>query len=855
MSAANASSSQSLFASSVNPPGVGCVVAQEYDSTAATPTQSLYEGGQLVASASLTGALKYALQPSPIVLGNNRISLTDGNSHTTRWSYDALNRVKVKTYADTSQYSYAYDPAGNLASRTDAMSRVIQYSYNPYNQVAQVTYPTNSAVNFSYDATGRLTNMTDISGTTTWSWDSSGRNTGSNQSAIGQAIGYTLDAEGHRMQMNVGPIGGTANWTTTYGYDVAGRLSTILDSRVSNASPFTYAYQNGTNWVSGHSNADGSAAVNQYDVLGRLTSISAAGPTGAAINTYAYSYDAAGQRTQEASSVGTHNFGYDNLRQLTSAYGVNPNNNQPLASYNYSYGFDSIGNWTQETSPTGVASFTANNLNQYTAIAGAGFASPSNPQYDGDGNMTSDGNGHTYLYDEENRLVEVDNTAAVNGVVKTVSVYDGLNRRVEKRTYDSSNALLSTTRYLYDGNLPVGEYDATNTLTRSYTRGLDVSGSSTGAGGVGGLLALANTGGQSYSYFCDGNGNVVDLSDANGGVDAHYQYDPFGNVVNSTGTLQQSYQWSSQETDASAGLVAYLYRFYNPSLGRWVNRDPSEEDGGMNLYAFLDNSPCDNNDIFGLRSHPAVPPLADIPGIERANGYKVAPSLLDEWFAGGPSIFSSKTSEYVGQPYDNTTMTMDWILTDSSRAKADYEKLIQPSMYVGAALPLIKKLVGPYVSQGATSFGDKWFDPSLNPIERDLDYQVQHQVSKVSGIGYIFSGATDVDAALGNFNFDALVGGSICYDDSGAHVTVDTVGTYAKVAFAFPPGYAQDLGYWNNRTNYIGYFPSLSPGTFHVSASDFVAYRKANPGTGKDFWAFTDVKQSKLSTPVKFDYP
>jgi RHS repeat-associated protein len=389
--------------------------------------------------------------------------------------------------------------------------------------------------------------------------------------------------------MGVGPINGSANWTTQYGYDASGRLSTVLDNNVSATSPFTYAYQNGTNWISGRSNADGSAVINQYDILGRLTQVSAANAAGSGINTYGYSYDAAGQRTQEASSVGTRNFAYDNQRELTGSTNVN-GSNQPIISSEYSYLYDSIGNMQKKTTSAGELDFTANNLNQYTQLSGAAQPTPLTPQYDANGNMTSDGNGHTYLYDEENRLLEVDNATAVNGVVKTVNVYDGLSRRVEKDTYASGNSLLSATRYLYDGSLPIAEYDVTNTVTLTYTRGLDLSGTMQGAGGIGGLLAMTNASGQSYSYFCDGNGNVVDLTDSYGNSAAHYQYDPFGNVISSRGSLQQLYQWSSKETDAGTGLVYYLYRFYDPALGRWTSRDPLEEDGSINLYEFVDNA-------------------------------------------------------------------------------------------------------------------------------------------------------------------------------------------------------------------------------------------------------------------------
>jgi len=83
-------------------------------------------------------------------------------------------------------------------------------------------------------------------------------------------------------------------------------------------------------------------------------------------------------------------------------------------------------------------------------------------------------------------------------------------------------------------------------------------------------------------------------------VAVHRQYDPFGNLVASTGSLQQNYQWSSKETDASTGLVYYLYRFYNPTIGRWLSRDPIAERGGINLYDYVRNNPVDLIDPLGL---------------------------------------------------------------------------------------------------------------------------------------------------------------------------------------------------------------------------------------------------------------
>lgn len=68
-------------------------------------------------------------------------------------------------------------------------------------------------------------------------------------------------------------------------------------------------------------------------------------------------------------------------------------------------------------------------------------------------------------------------------------------------------------------------------------RGLDLSGSLQGAGGIGGLV-YATDGLVSHHYLYDANGNVGQLVDAGtGAVVAHYEYDPFGRETYASGSL------------------------------------------------------------------------------------------------------------------------------------------------------------------------------------------------------------------------------------------------------------------------------------------------------------------------------
>ncbi|HMP91217.1 MAG TPA: RHS repeat-associated core domain-containing protein, partial [Kiritimatiellia bacterium] len=46
----------------------------------------------------------------------------------------------------------------------------------------------------------------------------------------------------------------------------------------------------------------------------------------------------------------------------------------------------------------------------------------------------------------------------------------------------------------------------------------------------------------------------------------------------------------------------YGYRYYKPDIGRWLNRDPIEEQGGNNLYAFVNNDPVDKIDLLGMKT-------------------------------------------------------------------------------------------------------------------------------------------------------------------------------------------------------------------------------------------------------------
>ena len=206
-------------------------------------------------------------------------------------------------------------------------------------------------------------------------------------------------------------------------------------------------------------------------------------------------------------------------------------------------------------------------------------------------------------------------------------------------------------------------------LHRSYAWGLDASGTLTGAGGVGGLLLTSHhtsqaDGGTQVTTLAplyDFNGNVLAYADVATSIITHrMEYDPFGQELSLDTLLPGEgaaeaprFRFSTKYTDGETGLVYYGYRSYSLELGRWVNRDPIEERGGINLYGMVGNDAVNRSDILGLNDNGTVPYSKGVPmgiaGIEMtclqwALGLVVKPpgaeDHYDEIAASGCSIAS-----------------------------------------------------------------------------------------------------------------------------------------------------------------------------------------------------------------------
>jgi RHS repeat-associated protein len=91
------------------------------------------------------------------------------------------------------------------------------------------------------------------------------------------------------------------------------------------------------------------------------------------------------------------------------------------------------------------------------------------------------------------------------------------------------------------------------------------------------------------------------LTDPKGDIVSSYQYDSFGNLTDSTGSISNPFLYTGREFDIETGLYFYRARYYDPSIGRFISEDPIQFKGGNNFYIYVQNNPVNFIDPDGLQ--------------------------------------------------------------------------------------------------------------------------------------------------------------------------------------------------------------------------------------------------------------
>ena len=536
--------------------------------------------------------------------------LTDPKGNRTTWSYDSAGHLTRKTYADGSAETYAYDLLGRRVSLTTPAGVTSSFTYDNRDRLVATTWSDATPASArSYDAVGRLSSLiTSGVSTHSYAYDAAGQllREVTAPAALAPAsftVGYAYDLDGRRCQLTYPDAS-----VVTYDYTARGQLSALLADGPPALATFSYD-QAGRRTQKVLEN--GTTTTYSYDLADQLLNLVHRDPLQTELARFAYSYDLAGRRTDKtitgtATQARAETYGYDAIDQVLSAnYG---------ASGIETFAYDPMGNRLRSeaqgsglTAPSSLTTYTSNSLNQYTAISSKLSAPSSVPTYDASGNtlsielpapsslLSAQSFRLQAQYDGQSRLV-VAQTVDLGGEAthQAAFVYDGHNRQVS-RTLDGK-----TTFFIWDNWSLLAEYQVsagTPVQVARYVHGPRLD-----------EIILQQTATQSTPVYLheDALGGTYLLTDASGAVVERYSYTAYGEVsaFNAAGASVAKpatrFLYTGREWIAELGLNDHRNRFYLPSFGRWLNRDPIGEDGGGNLYCYTRGNPVNEIDALGF---------------------------------------------------------------------------------------------------------------------------------------------------------------------------------------------------------------------------------------------------------------
>jgi RHS repeat-associated protein len=258
---------------------------------------------------------------------------------------------------------------------------------------------------------------------------------------------------------------------------------------------------------------------------------------------------------------------YDSLNRLQSAAEVIGT----TQTWKQTYTFDRYGNRNFDTNnTTTLAGCAANVCNPSVNLANNRL---NGYNYDNGGNTTTDASGQTFVYDAENKQVQVTNAYGVNKYF-----YDGDGKRVKKIAPST-------------GETTIFVYDASGKLVAEYS------------------TIVATQPNAKVSYLTNDHlGSPRVTSDANGQVISRRDFLPFGEEINATTggrTTAQGYfgvdsirqKFTSYERDIETNLDYAKARMFGSGFGRFTSPDPllssgrTENPQSWNRYVYSFNSP------------------------------------------------------------------------------------------------------------------------------------------------------------------------------------------------------------------------------------------------------------------------
>lgn len=566
--------------------------------------------------------------------GNSRLtSLTDDNGNVTRYSYDALNRVTVETFADKMTKEYTYDRDDNVVRYKDNNGTIQNCLYDAINRrvrcdITRAPGVIGTTLNqYEYDGLSRLTRMTDNNepknpgddSTVTMAYDSLSRKieevqngkaitgawfAGEQRVALtypnDRKIALTFDDLDRLKTIN---DAGAPTEIVRYDYIGPGR---VLERQSQNGTRLTYLDDAGTTDIG-------------YDGIKRTVAHRHLRNDNALVVGFTHAYDREDSKRNERKLHDARNselYAYDSINRIVDFKRgqLNPAGDAIIGppQRTQQWELDGVENWRKNVENGVVENRTPNEMNEYVTVGST------NQFHDDNGNLTNDGL-RGYRWDSKNRLRQVclldpNNPSGIDGVpgtsddcqapaavqIATYS-YDAMNRRIRK-VVSNSGSLDGTTNFFYDGWRVLEERNGANAVVQQYVYGIYLDEPLVLDRNLNDDATAIGSGDQRLFYHQNKQYSVHALTAAAGAIVEAYQYDAYGRTTVFTGpgadgvwftnddpqaafsAVGNPYIYTGQRLDVESGLGYFKNRYYETSQGRFISRDPIGYAGGINLY-------------------------------------------------------------------------------------------------------------------------------------------------------------------------------------------------------------------------------------------------------------------------------
>ncbi|WP_354833796.1 RHS repeat-associated core domain-containing protein [Akkermansia muciniphila] len=525
---------------------------------------------------------------------------TDGD--TTAWLYDEATGLELKkTYADGSRISKTYDALNHLEALTKARGVVTTYTYAPLTgELVSVFHSDDTpGWEFTYNQLGQMTYVRDASGIREFSYDAYGR---TQQDTSFGTVESCLQEEYDAFGRSAGGCLMVGTRTVQHSHLDYNSKGAMIGMNVEGLeTPFIWEYDQTSGFLNHLTYPNGMVRNNAYHPkLNLVTAVGyRKGEEDELATCHEYDYDGLLRPIQRRDSWDSsttpvvRDFTYNGRSELVK------DRISRGGSFNYQY--DNIGNRKTAQELEKEIAYESNPLNQYADITGG--EEDFKPVYDADGNQTTIKTSTgiwEVSYDANDRPVVF---TSQDGRTTITCGYDFRGRRFEKKV-SVNEAVSSHSWFLYRSYLQVAELDLRHpepVLVKSYlwdptepmaTRILMMTCWQENEMKV-----------KEHFYFMhDALKNVTCIFDGQQKQKTLYEYAPFGGLLTAKGDMahENKFRFSCEFTDDELGLVYYNYRHLNSSDGRWINRDPILEKGGINLYRFVRNEITKKIDFLGL---------------------------------------------------------------------------------------------------------------------------------------------------------------------------------------------------------------------------------------------------------------